>query len=172
MKQSPAMNAKKSGRWAFTLIELLLVIGIIAILAAIVMVAINPTKQMGNARDAQRRSDVNKILNTFYQFAIDNNGSFPGYLSGAVVGKTYQICNCNSQFCPARTSCGIGPGTPGGMINLRQLSGTYLVAIPTDPQGSPTASGANYMIMKDANNHYTVSAPAVEEASGGMSVTR
>ena len=72
-------------REGFTLIELLLVIGIIAILASIVIVAINPTKQMGDARNAQRRSDVNTILNAVYQYAIDNNGTMPGCLAAVAV---------------------------------------------------------------------------------------
>ena len=69
-----ALNSSVARSSGFTLIELLLVIGIIAILAAIVIVAINPSKQLGDARDAQRRSDVNTILNGFWQYAIDNAG--------------------------------------------------------------------------------------------------
>ena len=67
----------KTYRKGFTLIELLLVIGIIAILAAIVIVAINPTRQLGQARNAQRNSDVNTLLNAIWQYAIDNSGNMP-----------------------------------------------------------------------------------------------
>lgn len=155
----------------FTLIELLLVIGIIAILAAIVIVAINPTKQLGDARNAQRRSDVNTVLNALYQYSIDNNGALPGYLSGATVGSSYQVCNCNSSSCVARTGAG-GCGLPGNsMINLRSLTGTYLVTIPRDPQVAATASGARYLISRDRQNRITVSAPDAEN-SAAISVTR
>lgn len=61
----------------FTLIEILLVVGAIAILAGIVILAINPTKQLADTRDAQRRSDIRTILDALYQYSIDNKGNFP-----------------------------------------------------------------------------------------------
>jgi type IV pilus assembly protein PilA len=62
----------------FTLIEILIVIGIIAILAAIVLVAVNPAKQFENANDAQRSSNVNAVLNAVGQFTVDSKGTLPG----------------------------------------------------------------------------------------------
>ena len=51
---------KKSG---FTLLEILLVVGIIAILAGIVIVAINPAKQLATVRNTERKSDIKQINN-------------------------------------------------------------------------------------------------------------
>jgi prepilin-type N-terminal cleavage/methylation domain-containing protein len=136
----------------FTLIELLLVIGIIAILAAIVIVAINPTKQLGDARNAQRRADVNTILNATYQYSIDNNGNLP---SG--------ITTTNTAICRSGVSVDCT-----NLINLNVLTGSYLVALPADPQ-SATATSTNYFIYK-AGSRVTVSAPGAENAT--ISVTR
>lgn len=46
---------------SFTLIEILVVLSLIAILAAILIVVINPSKIFQNARDSQRTEDLNRI---------------------------------------------------------------------------------------------------------------
>ena len=70
------MSHRSPFRKAFTLIELLLVIGIIAILAVIVIVAINPTRQLSQARNAMRRRDAAEIMRAVQQFAVDR-GAYP-----------------------------------------------------------------------------------------------
>jgi len=135
----------RSSHKGFTLIELLLVIGIIAILASIVIVAINPTKQLGDARDAQRKSDVNTILSAVYQYAIDNDGNLP---SGITTTRK-EICATGATDCDSA-------------IDLDVLTGSYLVRIPRDPQVQ-SATGTNYWIVEGANGRITVDAPGAEQ---------
>ncbi len=66
-------NIKSSRYSAFTLLEILLVVAIISILAGIVIVAINPGRQLGSSRDAQRKSDINTIYKAVYQYIIDKS---------------------------------------------------------------------------------------------------
>ncbi len=145
----------RSLRRGFTLIELLLVIGIIAILAAIVIVAINPTKQLGDARNAQRRSDVNTILNAVYQYSIDNTGNLPS----TITAVSTEVCKSG-----VNVVC-------GATINLNMLTGSYLVGLPNDPSGG---AQTNYWIMRDATTkRVTVNAPAAEgNPPPTISVTR
>ena len=46
----------------FTLLEILLVIGIIAVLATVVAVSLDPATRFQNAKDARRLSDIQSIL--------------------------------------------------------------------------------------------------------------
>lgn len=147
----------------FTLIEILLVVAAISILAGIVILAINPTKQLGEARNAQRRADVNTILNAVYQYAIDNNGTLPG-------PGTIQTGTCDNtatkQICKATATGTCSTGT--ALTTLTALE-KYLVSFPMDPTGS-TTDGTGYYITKSANGRVTICAPGAESAT--ISVTR
>ncbi len=145
-------------RKGFTLIELLLVIGIIAILASIVIVAINPTKQLADARNAQRRSDVNTVLNAVYQYAIDNNGSLPSDMPAT--GVTQAVCKTDP-----------GSGNCTGATQLQGLTGSYIVAMPADPSQASGSGYTGYEISRNSDGRVTVSAPQAEQ-SATISVTR
>lgn len=150
----------------FTLLEVLLVVAILAILAGIVILALNPGKQLADSRNSQRRVDVGTILNAVYQFAIDNNGVLPPgvtRLSQTGVLEKMEICktgvlaaNCNAD----------------AMTILSELttSEKYVTSIPTDPKAT-TTDGTGYWIVKTANNRVTVEAPLAEQGVT-ISVTR
>lgn len=60
--------------FGFTLLEVIMVVTIIGVLATIVIVAINPSKQMAEARNTQRRSDANALQKAIYQYIIETGG--------------------------------------------------------------------------------------------------
>ncbi len=144
----PKIFKKNAG---FTLIELLVVIGILAILLSIVLIAINPARQFGQANNTKRRSDVTQILNAIGAYAADHKGVLPANIT--------------------TTAAIIGDGT--GQTNIcADLLTTYIPALPADPKG--TGNGAEvttcstyntgYTVVKDANNRVTVAAPLVENS--------
>lgn len=155
-------------RNGFTLLEILLVVAAIAILAGIVILALNPTKQLGDTRNAQRRSDVNTILSAVYQYAVDHNGSVPGTIPTDTEG------DCPANDSGVNSGICIDGGTCTNLVNLHATlvgtSATYIVDIPTDPSGA-SGSDTRYDIVKDANSRVTVCAPSAEQ-SASITVTR
>ena len=61
-----------SHKKGFTLLEILLVVGIIAILSGIVIIAINPARQLANVRDAQRKLALSEINSALAQYTFYN----------------------------------------------------------------------------------------------------
>jgi type IV pilus assembly protein PilA len=151
------MSPKKFSKQGFTLIELLVVIGILAILAAIVIVAINPARQLAQARNSQRWSDVNSLLNAIHQQSIDNNGVPNDSITAACGTATQTIDNASG-------------GSGANLISLT-TGGTYLTGLPIDPNPAPTAPSTGYTVCKSAANRITVAAPQAE-LSATITVSR
>ncbi len=149
------MNNVKRG---FTLIEILIVISLIAILATVVLIAINPGRQFAQARNSQRLSNVNTILNAINQNMADNKGSFS--------------CTSIASLPVSSTTIASSGGT-----NLREcLVPVYINEIPLDPQKGHFTSAADYsaeytISQNSATKRITVEAPHAE-LDEKISVTR
>lgn len=73
----------------FTLIELLIVIAILGILAAAVLVAINPGKRTRQAQDAKRKNDIGALATEVQgYYTTPGQGFYPSTL-GVLTAQSY-----------------------------------------------------------------------------------
>lgn len=146
---SKNFTQKKSG---FTLIEVLVVIGIIALLATIVIVAINPARQFAQARDTQRVSNLNALLNAVGQRMIDHKGMFRDSTEATCLATMDPTTLASNSMSTVSSS---GTGSNGG-IDLRPcLVPTYISEFPVDPAVGVGWNGAaystGYAVYHDSN---------------------
>ncbi|MDP3792776.1 MAG: type II secretion system protein [bacterium] len=73
----------------FTLIELLIVIAILAILATVVLLVINPVQMFAQARDSQRIYDLNILSNATALYLTTAASPDLDYTGGFVCGTNY-----------------------------------------------------------------------------------
>ena len=138
---------KRQSTSGFTLLEILLVVGIIAILAGIVIVAINPSKQLATVRNTERKSDIKQISNALDQYYIDHF-HYPATTPSSLT----EICDTGSLA--SSTTASDGVTSCGDLVNLSVLVPTYITAIPKDPQATTASTG--YSFMQSPTTHKVV----------------
>jgi len=158
---------QKELREGFTLVELLLAIAIIGVLAAIVVTAINPGKQLADARDAQRRSDVNAIANGVWQYQIDHDGDLPCDANGNCLDESPRMVGTIDRGCDGAVVCPTAASVSESCFDPVGLVGTYLPAMPVDPR---YGSGAKtYYVVRSygpPDNHVIVTSCLPEQGTG------
>ncbi|MFA6254413.1 MAG: prepilin-type N-terminal cleavage/methylation domain-containing protein [Patescibacteria group bacterium] len=159
-------------RQGFTLIELLIVIGVIAILAGIIYVAVDPARRLAEARNAERWSSVNAVLNAVLKYTVDQSGLLPATATAIdSAAGTVQIIGeggtaCDLVTCTGETVAGSNCFVSGLDTDLVD---NYLAAIPEDPS-TGSAANTRYFINKSANGRITVGACAEETVGGSTPV--
>jgi prepilin-type N-terminal cleavage/methylation domain-containing protein len=144
----------KSIKNGFTLMELLIVIAIMGILSTIVVVAVNPARQLAKARDAERETELIAILAAVIEYASEHSGDLPDTDGDPDTSNFPSVATCI--------------GTGAGCFNLAAAGETgeeivpvYLVAVPTDPKFADETDpqiNTGYTIYVDANGRLHASA--------------
>jgi len=133
---------------AFTLIELIIVIAVIALLAAATFVAINPAKRVGDAGDATRWQDLTAIADAFQAYLADTNGTLPSSTMSS--GVTYMLATTtgggSTSGCDATT-------TSAFLVLDTLISDGYIGQIPEDPLYTYSTNGYNtlYWLYRESS---------------------
>ena len=137
------MWVKQKRQTGFTIVELLIVIVVIAVLAAITTVAFSGIQQ--RAKDSKRTNEIAQLSKVLEMYYIDN-GAYPDCSGGKYVpgtafnGNTVAIC-------------------------LAQLVPKYLATLPTDPvntglyqyrYGFGTKKTGNNTFVSDNSDNYVI----------------
>src|SRR5680860_44145 len=122
----------------FTLLELLIVIGILAILSTTVVLVINPAQLLKKARDSQRISDLNTMKTAIAYYITETTTPSIGTVSKTFSDVATASCFGAASSTQALTTAGLGwiPINFDGMTG-----GSPIGSLPPDP--NKTAIGAS-----------------------------
>lgn len=137
----------------FTLVELLVVIGIISILATVLLLQLGTARAKG--RDAKRIADVNQVR-TAVELYFDDNGSYPAATDMSVLAPKYLL---KTPTDPLNAGCTTtydnGVGTAGSPIKCYGYA------------WSPAAGPSKYQVYADLEqNNKAISARGFINSTG------
>lgn len=143
----------------FTLVELLVVIGILAILTAAVVVVLNPAELLRQSRDAQRLSDFDALRSAVNLYL--STAPTPTFKTGSDASSSVSMnTNClaaTSTTCYINTLT-VNTGTGWVPIDFTELATSTvglsapISALPTDPINNASYHYAG--MFQNANKYY------------------
>ncbi len=144
----PTSSKKKV--FGFTMIQLLLSVGVLFILSAMVFIWLDPLTKIGQAEDERRRHDVLLIADAIADYTADHQGVLP--VLGAVTTDKKVLC---SEQSGSNLTC--DSDNQLCLLVADDFYKSYLHDLPIDPNKSTTAD-SGYYLTKDSNNNLIVGA--------------
>ncbi len=175
----------KRNNKGFTLVELLIVIGIIGFLAAAILVAVDPVKRIQDSRNSQRWSEVNSILNAVLKKQVDDRALYNGDTDVAPGDGAQIITHASNVQVIVSDVTGISCDAPANRPGCNQtmdttagrncvaklfdpdtadqddehLNPNYMAEMPLDPAENACASGCTTLgnlAIGDTNSGYYI----------------
>lgn len=115
-------KAQPAGKQGFTLVELLIIIAFIAVLAGVLLVAINPVQQLAKARDTGRISAIAQMGKSLEAYGANNNSVYvaetPTWLDSLkTAGELSVLPSTITYGSTAIVPCTTGATATGGVQN-------------------------------------------------------
>ncbi len=180
------MKSAKPSLKGFTLVELLVVIGIVAILAVVVLLTLNPNELLRQSRDSNRISDMSTLRTAIAHYVVDVGISVGTvgncYLSAsstAIVGSGAGACGFSGSYTAVSSTSRKVDSSGWIPINFNAItSGAPFGQLPIDPTNSglfvyryvPTSNLAFKLGAAMESTRYTSTTSAAAN-DGGTSST-
>jgi type IV pilus assembly protein PilA len=133
----------------FTLLEILIAVGIIAILATIIVITLDPAERFRNARESRRLSDIQTVSSAIHQYIVDKRGEFPPGIDERErqLGTNTTGCEIDTAVCHVKSS--------SDCADLSASLKPYLSSIPEDPE-SGSAALTHYTVEREQGGNRIV----------------
>jgi prepilin-type N-terminal cleavage/methylation domain-containing protein len=166
-----------SDQKSFTLIELLIVIGILAVLVAAVVVTLNPAQLLAQARDSKRQQDLSALNHALNTITTLDQSLFMGTSSivyTSLPDSTTTCANWNLPSLPSGWQYHCSPTTTlqntdgNGWIpvNFKTTGVVSLSSLPIDPQNT-SSTGLYYTYVSGGSFELTAAFESSKFKLGG-----
>lgn len=156
MNKKNGYNLLKINNKGLTFIELLIVISIIAILAVIIFVMVNPLQRFRDARNSQRWQDITAVVKAIRVYEVSNKGIIP---SG--IDTKWRMLGTDSSGC--NVQCGSSDASEKDDTSAEFSAGTFSSTqwdsanswVELTSAGQISGSGTYTSVIRGASNAST-----------------
>lgn len=165
------MTAFKSFRAkGFTLIELLVVIAIIGVLAAVVLVAINPVQQLARTRDAGRKNTIGTLGNSMEAYATTHSGSYvtesTSWITALVTAGEVSVAPAAVTYSAGPTACSNAAQNSTWCYDYAAPNAIVYARMESTAENSVCGANRAFFTWSSANGGAGIVCTATEPAAG------